>query len=325
VTVGAVTPACDHASMAHEGRAEAMDVARVARQQNGLVTDEQLAAIGLSSESVRRRVAAGALVRMGSGVYAVGGTPCSWEQSALAACLDAGSAAVLSHQSAGAAWHLAVPPALPIHLTVPYGNSARSRAGGVVRHRSRALTAGERTRIGRLPVTSLTRTLVDLAATTSGEALSRIVDDALCRRLVSPARLRAAVEQHARAKRRGTRALRGVIEPWLAGAPFESVAEARFRRAIALAGLPEPVVQQVVTDGDGFVARTDLAWPDQMVVLEVDGFRWHANPDSHARDSRRSNRLAASGWTVLHATPAELEETPAAVIAALRRHLRLLA
>lgn len=300
---------------------EAAAVTGIAQRQHGLVTAAQLQEIGVSAKSVRRRVAAGALRRVGTRVYAVGGAPCSWEQSALAACLDLGHGAVLSHWSAAMAWRLDVPARSPIHVTVPYARNARRLGRAVVLHRSRSLAARDRTRCGALPATSLQRTLLDLAASADPHALARVVDDVLCRRLISPERLGRALDEHARARGRGGPALRALLAPWVRGDRFESVAEVRFLRTIGAAGLPEPVVQRVVSDGGRFVARTDLAWPDRMVVLEVDGFRWHANPASHSRDTERSNRLAACGWTVLHATPAELDRAPDGVIAALRQHL----
>lgn len=300
---------------------EAAAIARVARRQFGLVTAQQLAAFGLSPAAIRRRVGGGRLVRAGEGVYAVSGSPGSWEQAALAACLGLGPGAVLSHRSAGAAWRLDVPAERAIHVTLPYGRSVRASGKALVVHRSRSLDDLERTRLGRLPVTSPARTLVDLASTLRPDALARVVDDALCRRLLPPDRLAGAADRAGAQRRRGAGALRELVAPWLERGSFESVAEARFRRAIAAAGLPAPVVQHAVADGAGFVARTDFAWPDRMVVLEVDGFRWHADPRSHARDSQRSNRLAACGWTVLHATPAELDTAAAGVIAALRRNL----
>jgi hypothetical protein len=117
--------------------------------------------------------------------------------------------------------------------------------------------------------------------------------------------------------------LRQVLDPWLDGNAPESVAEAAVLRALAEAGLPPPVCQHPVVREDGTPAVLDFAWPDQMVALEVDGYRWHGSPAAHARDSARANAVAALGWTVLRSTPAEVSREPAALLQALRRHLRL--
>lgn len=296
-------------------------LAEIARRQLGLASIEQLVEIGLSREAIRRRTVSGTLVKVGVHVYAVAGSPRTWEQSALAACLDRGEGALLSHLTAARVLHLDAPIDAAVHVTVPLGRTSRTPCDEVVIHRTRALATGDRSRCGPLPITSVRRTLVDLATMLGPTTLGRAVDDALCRRLVTPAELRQTVEQLAARRRRGAHVLTELLGPWTAGARMESVAEARFLRALLDAGLPKPQRQLVIADDFGVIGRVDFAWPGQMVLLEVDGFRWHANPASQAADSERSNRLAAAGWTVLRATPAELDRAPRAILAALRRHI----
>jgi hypothetical protein len=134
--------------------------------------------------------------------------------------------------------------------------------------------------------------------------------------------LLTTVDRLAPGGRPGMAALRSLVKPWLGGHVLDSVAEGAFRRAICDAGLPTPVPQLEVSAGAGTPSfRLDFAWPAQMVALEVDGFRWHATPRACAQDSRRANLLAAMGWRVLRATPAELETGAAEVLAALRVEL----
>ena len=64
-------------------------------------------------------------------------------------------------------------------------------------------------------------------------------------------------------------------------------------------------------NGD-FVARVDLAFPDQRVAIEYDG-AWHAEPGQFAKDRRRLNALVAAGWTVLHVTAADLPDLDALI------------
>ena len=118
--------------------------------------------------------------------------------------------------------------------------------------------------------------------------------------------------------------LRSILGPWLVG--VESAAEAEVLRTLARAGLPAPTPQFEVFYPDGrLLARIDFAWPDHHLALEVDGFRWHANPAAQVEDAARANRLAALGWTVLRTTPAEMAAGNDQVIAAIRRHLGLVA
>ena len=89
---------------------------------------------------------------------------------------------------------------------------------------------------------------------------------------------------------------------------------------LALAGLVA-VPQYTVREPDGrFVARVDLAFPEQRVAIEYDG-AWHGAPGQLARDRRRLNALVAAGWTVLHVTAADLNE-PEALLPRVRALLR---
>jgi very-short-patch-repair endonuclease len=77
-----------------------------------------------------------------------------------------------------------------------------------------------------------------------------------------------------------------------------------------------------VFDGSRFVARVDLAWPEQRVAVEYDGL-WHGTPAQFHRDRRRLNALVAAGWTVIHVTSAQLrtglEQTIRQIRSALAR------
>jgi hypothetical protein len=299
----------------------AEQLAALARRQLGLATTEQILGIGISRDGLRRRLAAGTLVRAGKHVYAVAGSPPTWEQRALAACLDRGDHAVLSHLSAAAAWQLDAPSDARIHVTVPHDRASTASRGGVMLHRTRSLAASDAVRVGSIPVTSVARTLVDLATMLRPATLTRVVDDALGRRLVSPDGLRASTDQLAARRRGGCAALREALDVWCGGPALGSVAEARFLRLFSDAGLPAPERQWHAYDSSGLIGRLDFAWPDNMLVLEIDGFRYHANPRSYAVDRERTNRLVATGRTVLRATPTEIETAPHAVIATLRRCL----
>ncbi len=75
-------------------------------------------------------------------------------------------------------------------------------------------------------------------------------------------------------------------------------------------------------EGPGdFVARLDFAWPRHQLALEVDGFRYHANPASQVADAVRANQLAGLGWIVLRTTPSELAAGGQALLTALRHRL----
>jgi Transcriptional regulator, AbiEi antitoxin len=297
-------------------------LSRIAARQHGLVTGAQAAGAGLTRSGLAWRLRRGSVVRVHREVYRLESYPVSWEQRALAACLLLGPQAVLSRLSAAALWKLDLPLPDGIDVTLPHNRRTRLGDGAVIVHRTRDLAAGDRTRIGRFPVTRVQRTLVDLAGVLPVIAMTRVLDDALARRLVSPERVLLTLDRLSVGGRSGLSGLREALAPWLEDLPAESVAEIAFSRRLATAGIPAPRRQYAVRDGGGaFVGRLDFAWPEFRLGLEVDGFRWHANARSFAAEYERINRFAALGLTVLRATPAEIERSPDAVLTALRRHL----
>lgn len=202
----------------------------------------------------------------------------------------------------------------PVEVSVP----ADVRSGPVAGLRVRQVTvdASEVVERSRGRCTTPLRTALDIAR---GEPLVEGVvalDILLARGLVDHPHLRAAVLARS-TPRRARRAERAVD---LADARAESPQESRLRVVLALAGLAA-VPQHTVRDGNGrFVARVDLAFPDQRVAVEYDG-SWHGEPGQLTRNRRRLNALVAAGWTVLHVTAADLRE-PAALV---RRVTALLA
>lgn len=123
-------------------------------------------------------------------------------------------------------------------------------------------------------------------------------------------------------RRNGTRRIKSVLELKITdnNPPAESPLESRAAIAIREGGLPTPVAQFRVFDGRTFVGRVDFAWPNEHVLLEVDGFSVHGDRAAWERDRRHQSRLAASGWRVHHVTNERLAD-PRPVIAELRRSL----
>lgn len=280
-------------------------LARVARRQHGLITLEQATAAGISVDAGKRRVRAGRWIRVAPGVVAVAGAPVTWRQRALAAVLAAGPGAVISHTTAAALYGLSGCAFRAVEITVPRGRSHRSRLASV--HEATDLPRGDITTVDGIPVTRPARTLVDLAGCLPRAGLEDAVDDALVRRLTTLTRLRVRLDALGGPGRRRSVVLGEILSSWETGRLPDEVAEARLLRRLVAHGLPTPAVQYEVRDPEGrFVARPDLAYPDSRVAVELNGFRWHGTPRGYARDQSRARRLAALGWLVVPATPADL-------------------
>jgi hypothetical protein len=273
--------------------------ARLASRQRSLITHEQAFGLGATPAMVHTRLATGRWVLVARGLYRVNGSPVTWHQRTLGACLLAGPAAVVSHRSAAVIWGLSGFRPGPLEITVPPGQSTRNALAAV--HRSIYLPRGDRTVHDRIPVTRPARTVLDLAGRVSPELLEEGVDDGLCRRLVTLDDLQRRLDQCG--KRHGTTTLRAILQAWNVDGMPANVAEMRIARLLLDAGYTGFVPQYEIFHGGEFVARVDLGDPEPKIAVETDSFRWHAGRGPFRSDRVRGNRIAAAGWTVLRATP----------------------
>jgi very-short-patch-repair endonuclease len=226
-------------------------------------------------------------------VYAVGHAAPSRDGRELAAVLGCGPRALLSHRSAGPRWGLLTSSASRIEVTAPRAHKPRA---GLTLHRSRSLTDEDRAEIDGIPVTSVARTLVDLADVLSDPQLERAVHEAEVRRifdLEEVDRILARVPG-----RRGRHRLRRVLDAYRPeDHAVESEAERRFLELCRRHALPEPE-RNALVEG----RRVDFFWPDALLAVEVDGAAAHHTRRAFQEDRARDRALAAAGVQVLRVT-----------------------
>jgi very-short-patch-repair endonuclease len=256
-------------------------LAAIATRQDGLVARPQLIALGFTRREIERRIKSGSLIVLFRGVYAVGHRALSDRAWMRAALMTTGADALLAGSTAARAYALVQALARPLHVLVP-GRVPRSRPGLRV-HTVRALDPRDRRIHDDLPLTSPARTLLDLAATEPPGVLAGAVREARVRWNVDQSDLDAAIDR-AGSRHPGIRRLRAAIDDCEA-APTRSQLERAMLRLIDEAGLPRPVVNRI--DGREIV---DFTWPDQRVVVEVDG--WHAHGDRRAFEDDRARDAA---------------------------------
>jgi hypothetical protein len=203
-----------------------------------------------------------------------------------------------------------------VHVLVPGEKGFRSTQRVRV-HRTNRLPSSDVTSVAGLPVTTVARTIIDLAGSLSAESVERVVDDALVRRLTTVPLLSGALGRNAHRGCRGGPLVRAALGLWSVG-PLESHAETEVLRWLLAAGVPEPVPQLEVAVPGGRRLRVDLAWPEARVALEVDGFAHHHGPRKLSADHERRSVLAALGWRVLTTTVAEVRRGGVNLMAALR-------
>ena len=265
-----------------------------AADHHNLVTTAALQEAGLDRNQIRELCRDGVLVRVVRGLYRLRGTRTPVQD--VAAALSRHTDAVASHTTALFVDGLDVEPPERPHLTLPPGSTSRTTLG--ILHRC-PLDRVDVTRRHGLPVTTVARSVVDAGEQLSVRALAAVVNEAVSRKKTTIRFIEeAAVRAEAAPGRIGSGRVREVLSTWTDAIRPDSVAEAAAIRRICSFGLPAPVTQHRIVDDDGaFVARVDMAWPDEMVIREYDSARFHG-PDRTEADEIRLQRLEALGWAV---------------------------
>jgi Protein of unknown function (DUF559) len=269
----------------------------------------------MTRRQLAQRVSSGRLERLGASVFRVAGSPPTWEQQLVAAVLDLGPTALVSHRAAAALHGFDGYERRPVEVTMPRSGRGVSQQWTV--HTTRRLDAIDRVRVGELPATSASRTIIDLAATASVAELERAIDSAVRDGLTSPAFLGRRLRDLRSKGRRGV----VLLDELLVDSGGHSDLERRFLALVRLAGLPRPICQRVFARDGTTLARVDFSFEPRPLIVEVSGRRGHSSDAERAHDAHRRNELQHLGFVVLEFTDEEVRRRPAAVVAALRRHL----
>ncbi len=290
-------------------------MAELAARQHGVVGRSQLVKLGFDRSAIDRRVNAGRLHPVFRAAYAVGHLRLASRGRWLAAVLAAGEGAVGSHQVAGAIWEILRWNGVP-HVTVPRKLPQRP---GLVIHRCRLATDEMTTRDG-LPVTTVARTLLDLAAVLPRHRLERALREAEYRRYADSPSLSELLKRHRGG--RGTATLRAILTHHRLGESItRSELEDRFLSLVAESNLPLPAVNMPVQIGGRWI-EVDCAWLARRVIVELDGHAAHSTRRAFEDDRERDRLLQVAGWRVVRVTWRQLHERPSGVVADLRALLR---
>lgn len=286
------------------------------------MSSAQLMAAGRSSRQIRAMVERGELVRVGWGYYATADLaeliPRLPEGrlllSAAAAAAAFGPTAVVSHQTAAQLHGLSMlgPPPSVLSLTRPPGIGSRSGRPGVRLHCA-ALPAEHVGGRLAVPLTTVARTVIDLARVLDFRAGLVVADSALQQKLTSKNELRAVVA--ACSRWRGVRRATQVVE--FADGRAESPLESLARVVFAESGLPPPELQVEIRNPE-FIGRVDFLWRDFRTIAEVDGAEKYDDRNLAMRQLRRDKRLREAGYEVVHFDWKEINGDSGYVEAAIR-------
>jgi Transcriptional regulator, AbiEi antitoxin len=284
------------------------EVARIAGRQHGVVTLAQLLEAGLSRDAVKRRVEKSLLHRQHRGVYRVGHQSPSITARYLAAVLACGAGAVLSRLAAAFLLQL-IKGAAPIPEVT---STVKRHVPGVITRRVRHLDARDTSVVHAIPITTVPRTLVDLAGSMRLEPLARACHEAEVRHGMTAAAMEAAL-----ARRPNAPSAWKLREVFGGDARVTlSKLERAFLAVLKSTGLPLPETNRPV---DG--RYVDCRWPEHRLTVELDSYTYHHTRHAWEQDRRREREARARGDEFRPYTYGDVTEDRRLMLAELRELL----
>jgi very-short-patch-repair endonuclease len=275
------------------------------REHDGVITIQQANQRGLSKHAVSRRLRSGAWLQCYRGVYFVDDRPFTDAARIRAAVWGLGARATATGLTA--AWWLELTKFAPdvVEVTVPRVSNHARRSG--VRIRRRDLRTVDVLECRGLRITCLPLTVVEAAVSRGGGP--KLMDNALQQHT----ELRELWEAHLRNKgRHGSPAARRLLHA--ADEGTRSVAERLFAQLLRNAGITGWMPNQMVA---GY--EVDFLFRAARLIVEVDGFAFHSDPEAFNRDRKKQNSVALAGYQILRFTWLDLTEYADRVIAEVKR------
>jgi very-short-patch-repair endonuclease len=279
-----------------------------------VIASDQLTALEFGRGAVAHHLATGRWQRMHRGVYLIGPAPPTATARARAAVLACGQGAVVSHRTAAELWGLIAPRGGDPHITVP-GRSPRRRPG-IRLHRVAELASFEVVVRDGLALTSVARTICDMAGARPVRDVEDVLTEARRQRFVTDRQLVSVIDRAP--ARRGSAVIRALLNSESETGYTRSNAERLMLKLIRAAGLARPRLNAPLL---GYVV--DFLWPSERLIVEVDGYMFHGHRAKFETDRRRDQQLIAAGYRVIRVTWRQLRDQPLSVIASLAQALAL--
>jgi hypothetical protein len=285
-------------------------LADLAEEQYGVVSYRQLRELGFSKGHVYRAHEADRLRRIHRGVYAVGHAGLSAHGRCRAALLAFNDNAVLSHRSAGWLWRLF--PVCREEVDVTFAGKGRRK--GIRIHRVLAISDRDTATLERIPVTSLSRTLFDIAATEPKRELERAVDRARRRNLLDLDAIDQMLGRRGRVP--GAAQLKQALALYRKPVFDRARSELLFIDAIEKEGEHLPVLNCWVGKWE-----VDAYWEAERFAVEVDGWETHGSREAFENDRLRQEEMKLAGIDSIRISARRLETEPERVAKRIRTFL----
>lgn len=276
----------------------------MAGHSHGVVTRRGLLSAGITPGQIKHGLAAGGLLREYEGVYRVGHRAPSVEARYLAAVWACGPGSRLRGTAAARLLGLSRGAAPVPEVEVP----TERRIEGIRTRRSRRMHGGDTALVRAIPVTTVARTLVDLAEVLDPASLARVCHEATIRYATNPAQVEAVL------KRRPTAAGAGDLRRVLCGeVPVTlSKLESGFLALLRRTGLPLPETNRRA--GRHWV---DCRWPDRRLTVELDSYRYHHTRHAWEQNHHRERDARARGDEFRRYTYGDVFEGPGPMLTEL--------
>jgi predicted transcriptional regulator of viral defense system len=288
-----------------------------AAAHGGIVTPDLLRELGLDQNAILGRVRRHGWISMGRGCYQL--FPPRDYRDVLTVAVTVLERAVISHESAAEVHEFSRVPSGRAVVTVH--SRTTHDFGDLEVHRAHDLDPDHITYLSELPVTTVERTVVDLAASRSPAHVGAIVDDLFARGRLDIEELGRVANAVARRGKPGTVTMREVLEARVGSAHPQSELERRARELLVSAGLPLPVAEYPIPWAER--RRFDDAYPEQRLAIEWDSRRYHGQLAAFEADRERDRSARLHGWTVIRFTWADVHERPFQLVETVRQLLNL--
>jgi very-short-patch-repair endonuclease len=281
-------------------------------RQYGLIGRAQALGVGLSRFAIHRLAASREWELVHPTVYRLWPLPIGdqrWRQRMMGAALWLGIASAGSHRAAALLWELDGVASAPVEM-ITMGRHRATQPGMVIHH-ARSLPPDALAVRASIRVTTVARTIVDLASVVRQSALELALESSLRRGLVNEDRIRGQLLRSP-PNSKGRRVLKDLLGS--RGIATDSALETLVWRAILTHGLPHPTRQHEVTGPTGeFIGRVDFAYVEERIAIEADGYGSHSKPADWRRDRARQNALVGIGWIVYRVTWEDATRRPRAI------------
>lgn len=280
-------------------------MATLASRSHGVAGRRELLQLGVTRAEIKQRIRIGALIPIHPGVYRVGHQAPSMEARYLAAVKACGENALLAGRAAAHLFGILKGSAPEPEVIT----KNQRRVAGVATRRCGSIRPEDVTRWREIPITTIPRTLVDLAPRIPPAVLARVFHEASVRHQITPESVERILAR--RHNWPGARKLRRVL--WGHEPVSLSKLESAFLARVDTAGLPPPETNCLV---DG--RRVDCRWPEHRLTIELDSYRYHRTRHAWEQDRGREREARARGDEFRRYTYDDVMEDPGPMLRDLR-------